>query len=777
MREDRKEILLAAAIYLQKFVTAAADVLWLILLAELIGEAIPEKGGPGTQYCGDTGKMAQYVLGLILVSAWKRMGYSLGRSLTLKLQSRVRFRLNCRMVEKISRIPYRLLEDYGFCELEQALRENIDGNYRESFVWFTVQKSGNFMMYCIRTLGLCLLLGWASAPLGILFFLLEICHCLMTVLEVRQDAALEATGQSSPEKQYMKELALGQKGAGERSLFAYAGYIGEKCHRRAGKDRRERFIDSLECAKGGLANRILVTITYVLTESALCALMIGGRISRGYFIALSIGACNLTQKNEEGDALWHLQRERAFLKKWKRFLNLPETEDDGEGDGKDAELSGGKHAGEKNERGDGGQREGDGEEWKTTGRGRRERQGREKNNAGKGTERKWGKTEKEDSSRAGHRAEDKAEAADKEGKRNEWKRNEWNRNEWNRDNDCGAQEKFETLEFKEVSFRYPRTGRYVLHDLNFKVTGGGYYAFVGANGSGKTTIVKLLSGLYDNYEGEIRLNGIELREIPFCERRRIFAVLFQDAARYEDTIVQNIFPQEKQEAFAERPYSGKQTERSAGRNRGRGSDKGAPGERYGRKSCFDKGNPKEDLDRKIRSGGISDEDPHEKILKSLPHRGGQEGVKKENSSARQLAEELVREWEIDGSGRFPQGADTFLGNMEEKGVILSKGEWQQLLIARELAQPAQIRVLDEPMASLDIFRQGKVCERFTQEAGSHTTLLFSHHMAAVRKAKRIFVLREGTVVEEGSHRQLMEESGLYARMYEIQCLEKKPEDP
>ena len=129
----------------------------------------------------------------------------------------------------------------------------------------------------------------------------------------------------------------------------------------------------------------------------------------------------------------------------------------------------------------------------------------------------------------------------------------------------------------------------------------------------------------------------------------------------------------------------------------------------------------------------------------------------------------MREWESDGSNRFPQGINTFLGSMEDNGVILSTGEWQQLMLARELARPAQIRVMDEPMASLDIFRQSRVYEQFARDLESHTSLLFSHHMAAVRKAKQIFVLKEGAIVEEGSHEELMGKKGLYARMYETQC--------
>ena len=240
-----------------------------------------------------------------------------------------------------------------------------------------------------------------------------------------------------------------------------------------------------------------------------------------------------------------------------------------------------------------------------------------------------------------------------------------------------------------MSFRYPRTGRYVLHDLSFRLTKGGYYAFVGSNGSGKTTIVNLLSGFYDTYEGEIRLNGVELREIPFSERRRIFAVLFQDAAKYEDTVMNNIF-------------------------------------------LWD-------------------------------------SAKEEVPARKRLAEALVREWASEGGGKFPQGADTFLGRIEENGKILSEGQWQQLLIARELTQPAQIRIVDEPMASLDVFRQAKVYEQFMEDDEKFTTLMFSHHMSAVRRAKRIFVLEHGTVAEEGSHGQLMEKRGLYARMYETQA--------
>lgn len=610
----KKELAYVTAILLQKMVTAAADILWLVLLAELIEEV-----SAGKAAADGMEKTAQYVLGLLLLSAWKRMGYSFGRFLTLRLQTIVRFRYQCRMVKKTAKIPYRLLEDQTFCELKQELQQYIEGG--EHFVWAIVQKSGNIILFCVRVLGMSLLFAWFSIPLGILFFLLEICHCLMTALGAEQEDSFWVKG--SPERRYLEELALGQKGAGERSLFSYAGYIAEKCDREWKAVRKACHALQLEYRKTALAEEALSLLVCVLTEIALAALLAGGRMPLGYFIALSTGLVGLIEKNEEGNALRYLQHVKTFVRQWHRFLDLPETEGIGNGNGE------GTGAGNDRD-----EKEADGKE-------------------------------------------------EKAGKRN------GERDVVQDHGDEGVIREFETLEFRKVSFRYPRTGRYVLHNLDFKLTKGGYYAFVGANGSGKTTIVKLLSGLYDHYEGEILLNGIELRKIPFQERRRIFAILFQDAARYEDTIAQNILP---------------------------------------------------------------------------------DGVEGKAADKRRLAEELVREWEVDGSDRFPQGADTFLGSIEENGTILSAGEWQQLLIAREFAQSAKIRVMDEPMASLDIFRQGRVYEQVIRDTENGTTLLFSHHMAAVRRAKRIFVLKEGVIVEEGSHDRLMREKGLYAKLYETQGL-------
>jgi len=99
---------------------------------------------------------------------------------------------------------------------------------------------------------------------------------------------------------------------------------------------------------------------------------------------------------------------------------------------------------------------------------------------------------------------------------------------------------FKSLEFRNVSFRYPNADHYTLKGVSFKVDAGAHYSFVGANGSGKTTIIKLLIGLYKEYEGEILLNGVSLRDYAQDAINAVFSSAFQDFARYSLSLRENI---------------------------------------------------------------------------------------------------------------------------------------------------------------------------------------------------------------------------------------------
>lgn len=96
------------------------------------------------------------------------------------------------------------------------------------------------------------------------------------------------------------------------------------------------------------------------------------------------------------------------------------------------------------------------------------------------------------------------------------------------------------FEFKDVSFAYPGTTRQVLSHLNFVLEPGERIALIGENGQGKTTIVKLMTRLYDPTEGEILLDGIDLREYDLEDLSREIGVIFQDFMRYEMTAAENI---------------------------------------------------------------------------------------------------------------------------------------------------------------------------------------------------------------------------------------------
>lgn len=96
------------------------------------------------------------------------------------------------------------------------------------------------------------------------------------------------------------------------------------------------------------------------------------------------------------------------------------------------------------------------------------------------------------------------------------------------------------IEFRGVSFRYPGSDNWVLRNLNFHLRPGEPVALVGRNGAGKTTLVKLLVRLYDPTEGEILLDGHNLREYDLDGLRRFFAVIFQDYTRYWLTLRENI---------------------------------------------------------------------------------------------------------------------------------------------------------------------------------------------------------------------------------------------
>ena len=99
---------------------------------------------------------------------------------------------------------------------------------------------------------------------------------------------------------------------------------------------------------------------------------------------------------------------------------------------------------------------------------------------------------------------------------------------------------FESLEFKNVSFRYPKTQRYILNNCSFKMLNNKSYSIVGENGAGKSTIIKLLTGMYENYEGQILINNKDLKEYSFGFIKGITSIITQDFTKFALTIKDNV---------------------------------------------------------------------------------------------------------------------------------------------------------------------------------------------------------------------------------------------
>lgn len=119
---------------------------------------------------------------------------------------------------------------------------------------------------------------------------------------------------------------------------------------------------------------------------------------------------------------------------------------------------------------------------------------------------------------------------------------------------------------------------------------------------------------------------------------------------------------------------------------------------------------------------------------------------------------------------LPQGYQTIVG---ERGLKLSGGEKQRIAIARVILKNPRILVFDEATSSLDSHSEQLILESLKQVAEKHTTLVIAHRLSTIIDADNIIVLDKGTVVEQGTHQQLLDENGLYAHLWKLQQEEEE----
>ncbi len=135
-----------------------------------------------------------------------------------------------------------------------------------------------------------------------------------------------------------------------------------------------------------------------------------------------------------------------------------------------------------------------------------------------------------------------------------------------------------------------------------------------------------------------------------------------------------------------------------------------------------------------------------------------------------VVENAARRAGVDAiAARLPHGYDTPVGHVLDGGQGLSGGEWQRLAIARAFIRQPELLILDEPTAALDPMAEAEVYRQFGELFAGRTALLISHRLGSARMADRILVLKDGRIVEQGPHDDLVAKGGVYAAMWEEQA--------
>lgn len=132
-----------------------------------------------------------------------------------------------------------------------------------------------------------------------------------------------------------------------------------------------------------------------------------------------------------------------------------------------------------------------------------------------------------------------------------------------------------------------------------------------------------------------------------------------------------------------------------------------------------------------------------------------------NAACRSGADQVIKS--------LPQGYNTILGKLFDQGEELSIGQWQKIALARAFLRDSQVIVLDEPTSAIDPKAEYEVFQKFRQLIKDQAAILISHRLSTVKMADRIYVMVHGSIVESGTHDELIQLGGTYAHLFETQA--------
>lgn len=138
---------------------------------------------------------------------------------------------------------------------------------------------------------------------------------------------------------------------------------------------------------------------------------------------------------------------------------------------------------------------------------------------------------------------------------------------------------------------------------------------------------------------------------------------------------------------------------------------------------------------------------------------------------RMVIEALQKAGIYDRIQALPSGIHTMMTKeFDDQGAVLSGGESQKVAVARAFVRQTPVRVFDEPSSALDPIAEYELFDSIMKDGQDHTMIFISHRLSSVKNADKVFMLEKGRIIEEGTHRQLMERDGSYAEMYKKQAM-------
>jgi len=242
------------------------------------------------------------------------------------------------------------------------------------------------------------------------------------------------------------------------------------------------------------------------------------------------------------------------------------------------------------------------------------------------------------------------------------------------------------ISFKNLKFKYNEESPDIFKDISFEIDAGKTLAIVGRTGCGKTTVIDLLSRVYNPPPNSIYLDEHEIYKVPLNTLRSNMVMVPQEIFLFSDTVANNI---------------------SLGKN----------------------------------------------------------------EATREDIEEVTKKAQVyDSIVEFENGFDTVIG---ERGVTLSGGQKQRLAIARALLTDPKILILDDALSAVDTKTEKSILDDLIKMRKNKTTIIISHRISSIQHADKIIVLNDGKIEEEGNHKQLLMNNGIYADIFEKQQIEEK----